>query len=187
MKRVFALLLAGTALTFTACTSNTEVKGMNDKDSSGAKMSTSSASDSKEMKDERNKNIALQSIEGVNKHDPATVLKDASDNTEDYGDGSGRVMKGKDSLMTMIKAWFTAFPDVKGENLKAAADGEWVVVWGNWSGTWKGDYMGQKATGKTYHLRDADIFRINDEGKITEHHSLSTWPAMAAQIGMKMQ
>lgn len=186
MKTVIALLFAGTAFTFAACNGNTEVKGMNDKDSSGAKMSTASASDSKEARDERNKNIALQSIEAVNRHDPAAVLKDASDNTEDFGDGSGRVMKGKDSLVGMIKGWFTAFPDVKGENLKAVADGEWVVVWGDWSGTWKGDYMGQKATGKSYHLRDADIFRINDDGKITEHHSLSTWPAMAVQTGMKM-
>lgn len=187
MKRLFFFLLAGTALVFAACNSDANDKGAGGKDSSGSATNAASPTLSKEAKDERNKAVVMQAVQAVNSHDPAAIMKDATNDAVDYNDGSMPPMRGKDSTVAMMKAWLTAFPDIKGENLKAVADGEWVVVWGDWSGTWKGDFMGQKATGKAYKLRDADIFRVNDDGKITEHHTLSTWPVMAMQTGMKMQ
>jgi predicted ester cyclase len=177
------LLLAGAAFAVCACGNNASVKGMHD--SSGTSMQASSSNNSAEAKEERNKNVALQSVEGINKHDAMMAMKDVTTDAVDYGDGSQKPVKSKDSVVGMVNAWMKAFPDVKGENLKAIADGDWVVVWGDWSGTWKGDFMGQKATGKSYKIKDVDIFRLNDEGKITEHHSVPTWYAIAEQVGMK--
>ena len=185
MTRFFYLICAG-AIAITACTNNSNVKGMSGKDSPGADMKMSSSDNAAETKEERNKQIVMQSLESVSKHDAMGVLKDAVPEVIDYNDGSMPAFKGKDTTNVMISNWMKAFPDVKGENLNAVADGDWVVVWGDWSGTWKGDFMGQKANGKSYKIRDADIFRLNDDGKITEHHTLSTWPAIAAQTGMKM-
>ena len=177
------LLLAGAAFTIYACGNNASVKGMHDSTATGTQ--TTSANNSTEAKRERNKNVSLESVEGINKHDAAMAMKNVTADAVDYGDGSHAPIKSRDSVESMINTWMKAFPDVKGENLKAIADGDWVVVWGDWSGTWKGDFMGQKATGKSYKIKDVDIFRLNDEGKITEHHSVPTWAAIAEQVGMK--
>ena len=158
MKQMF-LLLAVTALAFTACnnakTSNDETK---------VKDETMNASDAsnEEAKEERNKKTAMASVEGFSAHNVDAVFKDAAPDAVDYGDGSMPPIKGVDSGKVMVNMWMKAFPDVKGSDLKAVADGDWVMVWGTWSGTWKNDFMGQKATGKSFKVKDVDIFRFND-------------------------
>lgn len=185
MKSAICFLLAGAIFIITACNNQPTVKGMEEKDDTS--QPTTTASNSDEDKEERNKKIALASVEGISRHDVNAALKDVAPNAADYGDGTQTPVKSKDSIVAMVNSWLKAFPDVKASNLNAVADGDWVVVWGDWSGTWKGDFMGQKATGKSYKIKDADIFRFNDEGQMTEHHTFPTWAAMAQQIGMKMQ
>ena len=181
MRKIFFFLLSGTIIACTACNDDgAKTAGATDNDSNSKKEMSA------EDKEERNKQTAMASLAGINNHDVNAVLKDASPDAKDFGDGS-MPAAGMDSSRGMLTQWFTAFPDVKGENLKAAADGEWVMVWGDWSGTWKGDFMGQKATGKSYKIKDVDIFRFNDEGKIIEHHNTQHWGHAASQIGMKMQ
>jgi predicted ester cyclase len=58
------------------------------------------------------------------------------------------------------------------------------MVYGEWSGTWKGDLMGMKATGKTFKINDVDIFKFNDAGKMIEHRSVQSGATLGAQIGM---
>ena len=145
MKIFIYLFCAGAAFSFAACTSNTSVKGMSDKDSAGNNMRMAAADDEREAKEKRNKSIVLQSLEGVNKHDAMAVLKDAAPGVVDYGDGSQPPLKGKDSTIVMINNWMKAFPDVKGENLKTVADDDWVIVWGDWSGTWNVDFYGNES------------------------------------------
>jgi predicted ester cyclase len=184
MKTTICCLLTSATLALAACNSQPADKDMTEKDTTGATVSTNNADEAKE---ERNKRIALESVEAINSHDVNTVLKDVAPDAVDYGDGMMPPVRSKDSVTTMISAWLKAFPDAKGSNLKAVADGDWVVVWGDWSGTWKSDFMGQKANNKSYKTREADIFRFNNEGKIIEHHNASTWYAVAAQTGLKMQ
>lgn len=83
-------------------------------------------------------------------------------------------------------AWFAAIPDLKGDNIMAAADGDHVMVCGDWSGTWKNDFMGMKATGKSFKVKDVDIFKFNDAGKIIEHRSVQSHETMDRQTGMSM-
>lgn len=184
MKAIIYSVLASVTFTLAACNSQPADKSMSEKDETGATTSTNNA---EEAKEERNKKTALESVEAINRHDVNAALKDVTTDATEYGDGMMPPVKSKDSIVTMVSNWFKAFPDVKGSDLKAVADGDWVVVWGDWSGTWKGDFMGQKPTGKSYKTKEADFFRFNDEGKIIEHHNASTWHAAAAQTGMKLQ
>ena len=80
-----------------------------------------------------------------------------------------------------------AFPDLKGTDFITVADGDYVIVYGTWSGTWKKDFMGMKATGKSFKVQDADIYKFNEEGKVTEHRGIQSHEVLAKQIGMKMQ
>ena len=178
MKKIFLSITSG-ALLLAACNSDTTTTTSDDKMKSDSTMSSS-----KEDKEERNKKIVLESINAFSAHNVDDVLKNVAAESVDYGDGSFPPMKNVDSVRAGMKSYMTAFPDVKGENLTAVADGDWVVVWGDWSGTFKSDFMGMKATGKSFKYREADIFKLNDEGKITEHSSVQNIAAVLMAAGM---
>lgn len=140
---------------------------------------------SAEAKEERNKQTALASVNAMLAKNLDSAMKDVTADAIDYGDGSGPAIKSKDSVKTMMQAFLAAFPDYKGENLMATADGDYVLVVGEWSGTFKGDFYGAKPTGKSFKVKDVDIFKFNDEGKIIEHRSIYPWASMMQSIGAK--
>ncbi|HEY1112388.1 MAG TPA: ester cyclase [Chitinophagaceae bacterium] len=176
------LLLAVAALFWlTAC--NNEGEGT----ASGADTATTTTqANSEEAKEERNKETALASLRAFEQGNAEEVLKNVATDAVEYGDGSMPEVKGRDSIMSGMKAWFAATSDRKAEVLQAFADGDYVAVYGEFSGKWTGDYMGMKATGKSFKVKDVDIFKFNDEGKIVEHRSVQSPAVMANQIGMKM-
>lgn len=143
--------------------------------------------DSSAKRAERNRATALASMEAYNNHNAEGVLKDAASDLVDYGDGSGMVVKGKDSLKTMMDKYFKAFPDTKGENLTVMADQNKVAVFGTWSGKFTNEFMGIKPTGKSYKYDDVDIFTFNDAGQITEHRSTQSNKVMWMQLGVNMK
>ena len=181
MKKTLVLLAVTTTL-FAACESNTSKTAEGGTEN---KMSDSTAATT-ESKSERNKKAVMASYEAMNSHNVAEALKYCTADVVDYGDGSMPPVKGRDSIAKMINEWMIAFPDNKASDLKYVADGDWVMVWGQQAGTWKGDFMGMKATNKPYKLKDVDIFKLNDEGQITEHHNVQSPNTMMTQVGMKM-
>ena len=91
-------------------------------------------------------------------------MKDASPDFVNYGNGSNPPVKNRDSCKELLHEFFTAFPDVKGANLMAIAEGNHVAVFGDWSGTF--------------------LFIFNGKGEITEHHSVQSPANMMMQIGV---
>jgi predicted ester cyclase len=178
MKKAFLLLAVLTGI-MVACTDNANETAAGDQNTGDT---TTAATENKQ---ERNKKIIMASMDGVSARNVDQMLQDAAPDCVDYGDGSMPAVKGRDSIKPMIQSWLNAFPDVRSENLKYVADGDWVMVWGDWSGTFKNDFMGMKATGKSFKLKDVDIFKLNDEGKIVEHHNVQSPNTMMAQIGAK--
>ena len=136
---------------------------------------------------EKNKQTALASVEAISNHNVDAVFKDATNDIVDYGNGGAPAIKGKDSVSTNLKMFMESFPDIKGENLMAIAEGNHVAVFGDWSGTFKKEMMGMKPTNKSFKMRDVDLFTFNDDGKITEHHSIQSNEYMMMQIGVKMK
>jgi predicted ester cyclase len=140
--------------------------------------------DSAESKEEKNKETALASVKALIAGDAEATLKDVVADAVDYGDGSMPPVKSKDSLMVMLKSWRESLSDYKGDNLMALADGDYVAVFGEWTATFKADVMGMKTAGKTIKLNDADIFKFNSEGKITEHRNVQSSAEMMKQLGV---
>jgi predicted ester cyclase len=178
MKRIILLLLA-VPLFIVACNNDKKAE------SAGSKQAMSGS----ENKAEKNRQTALASVMAINNHDADAILKDAAPDCTDRGDGSMPARKGVDSIKADLKVFFAAYPDVKGENLEALsnADGSKVVVIGTWSGTFKNDFMGMKATGKSYNgIHDADIFTFNDEGKVTSHAFTQSGMTYMNAVGVKM-
>ena len=181
MKKVFLLLAVSTAL-FTACQTSPTKEGTEAGDTS--RSDTTSAAGMGENKEERNKKIMMASFDAMASHNVNEMLKDCAPDCVDYGDGSMPPVKGKDSIAKMINMWMDAFPDNKGNDLKFVADGDWVMVWGEWTGTFKSDFMGMKATNKSYKMKDVDIFKMNDAGQVIEHHNVQSPNTMMRQVGM---
>jgi predicted ester cyclase len=167
-------------LFWTACNTGTKTETTGSDTSS-----TSSLNNLEESKEERNKQVALESVHAVIANKPEEAFKNVAVDAVEYGDGSGPTTKGVDSIKAGMKIWMDNVKDYKGDNLEAVADGNKVVVYGDWSGTFKGDFMGHKVAGKSFKTRDADIFTFNDEGKITEHRAVQSMAGMFAALENK--
>lgn len=134
----------------------------------------------------KNKQTAMNSEMAMIKMDMDGVYKDCSPDFVDYGNGESKPVKSIDSLKANMKTFFAAFPDFKGENLRAVADSDMVIVTGDWSGTFKAEFMKIKPTNKVFKAADADIFTFNKEGKITSHKSIQSEMTYLYQLGVPM-
>ena len=174
MKRL--MLLITTTLLFAAC--NNDDKKNEGNDNKPASMS------SPESKQERNKKIIMATMENFSKGDKNAMFKDAAPDFTEYNDGSMPPIKSIDSVKSFINMLRNSLEGYKVENLVYYADGDNVLAVGDWSGIFKKDLMDIKATGKHVKFKDADIFKINDEGKITEHSSVQNLGAVLMSSGM---
>lgn len=129
--------------------------------------------------------LALQ--KAFSDHDTEAMIKYLAADVVDYGDGTQEPVKGLDKVKKTLQSIFTAFPDIKGDNLQAFGEGDKVAVFGDWSGTFKAEMMGMKPTGKTMKYKDADLFTFNSEGKLTEHRSIYPTEAMMRQVEATMK
>lgn len=173
-------LVATTSMFFAACNDSSTKNEITSDD----RDSTSMVSN-EESKEERNKNIVLETIREVEKGNVDAVFKNVANDAVNYGDGNMAVVKGIDSVKAGFNMWRSSLKDLKSDNLMAFADGDHVLVYAEWSGTFKNDFMGMKSAGKSYKVHDVDIFRLNDEGKITEHRTVQSNSTVMNQIMQK--
>lgn len=128
--------------------------------------------DSKESKEKRNKQIALQCISAWSSGNIDEIVKHLDPNTADLGDESTPPARGIDSVKYFMQTWNSSVKDYKADHELAVADDDYVFVYAGWSGTFKNDFMGMKTSGKSFKFKDVDIFKFNDESKITEHRAV---------------
>jgi predicted ester cyclase len=125
-----------------------------------------------ETKEEQNKQIALTCIRAWSNGNIDEIVKHLAKNTADLGDESTPPVRGIDSVKYFMQLWNSSVKDYKSNNELAVADSDYVFVYAGWSGTFKNDFMGMKTTGKSFKFKDVDIFKFNDESKITEHRAV---------------
>lgn len=178
MKHLFVLPVSICLMTI-GCTNTPNTAS--DKDSSGMTNATAGVSTPNAML-EKNRTTAIASIQGFINHDANATLKDVAPDFVDYSDGSSPPIKGLDSCKAMINSMLTAFPDFNGTNLMTLAEGDHVAVFGDWSGTFKGNMKNMPPTGKSFKIKDVDLFTFNNNGQITEHRSVQSMEAMMMQV-----
>jgi ketosteroid isomerase-like protein len=167
MKKTILVLMTTLFFVITGC--NNEGK----KD----EVKSEAAVPSADSKEERNKKVVMSSLESFIKGDIDGIFKDVAVGFVDYTDGTMPPITSIDTLKSFIKMMKTSIEGYKGENLEYYADGDYVIVHGDWGGVFKNDMGGIKATGKPVKYKDVDIFKLNDEGKIVEHHSVQNMTA----------
>jgi hypothetical protein len=60
-----------------------------------------------------------------------------------------------------------------------------VVVLAEYSGTFKKDFGKMKATNKSFKFPDADVFTLNDDGKISSHRYIQPDATLFGQVTAK--
>ena len=175
------LVLSGLAVLIISCNNTNTSPGSNGMDSL---MAAQSAKDSIL---EKNKATALASVQAFTLSTVDQALKSAAPDAVDYGDGTMKPVKGLDSIKSMVKVFLNAFPDYKGENFMVIGEGDHVAVFGDYSGTFKNPMMGMKPTGKSFKLRDVDLFTFNNAGQIIEHRSVQSGKTLMEMVGAKMK
>lgn len=162
MKKLIVCLAIGISLI--ACNNENKQTGNAEKKSDSMQ--------GMESKQERNKKVIAASMDAFARRDIDGMVKDAAPDYMDYGDESTPPMKNLDSCKAFIKMLVTSITDYKASNTRLVADGDYVYYFADWSGVFAKDIMGIKASGKPLHYKDCDYFKLNEEGKITEHHSI---------------
>lgn len=170
MKKIFiALLMVVTATINTHAQTNAAVSATGDN-----------------AKEERNKKTALASFSAYEAGDIETTFKDYDTEVLTYYPGSKPAKLALDSLKANAKLGQAnnkaAFPDMKNEVLSTVAEGDYVMLYLELTGTWQGGDVPFKPTGKTFKARDVAIFKFNDAGKITEQHFVMPFSEISSQI-----
>jgi steroid delta-isomerase-like uncharacterized protein len=75
---------------------------------------------------------------------------------------------GSEGFRQSLSAQFKAFPDIQAKIEHIVAENDLVVVFLNFTGTYRGEFQGMPATNKKINIRSADLYRIENE-KIVEH------------------
>jgi predicted ester cyclase len=147
----------------------------------------SSKAEKVESKEDRNKKVVKDAMAALNDHSVEKMINMMSDDVVDYGDGMGHSIKGKDSIRANMMMFLNAFPDFKAGELRYFADGDHVVVTGEYTGTFKNDLGKMKATNKSFKFMDADIFTLTDDGKIASHRYIQSDATLFGQVGAKQK
>ncbi len=125
-----------------------------------------------EDKEEKNRQVALKCLRAWSSGNIDEIVSHLAANTVDYGDGSTPPARGIDTVKMFANMWRFAVNEYKSSNEIAVSDSDYVFVYADWSGSFKNDFMGMKTKGKAFKFKDVDIFKFDEEGKITEHRAV---------------
>lgn len=102
---------------------------------------------------------------------------------EDYIQHNPLVPQGLLGFQTFFTDWFNAVPDWNYTVTNLVAEDDTVWIYGTYSGTQKGDWLGIPATNKSYNITAVDIFRIQD-GRLAEHWDVLDVYGLFKQLGV---
>ena len=90
----------------------------------------------------------------------------------------------REGVKQFFAIWREAFPDTKATIELLVEGGDLVAVYGSWSATHQGEFMGIPATGKRIDVPSADFVRFNADGKCIEHWGVFDGAVMMQQLGV---
>src|SRR5579862_1575823 len=117
-----------------------------------------------------------------NGHRPDRARDYCTDDVVWHGNSLGEV-SGVEDLTALLTAFLGALPDLVAEEQDVIASDDLVVVRLVVSATHKGDLLGIPATGRRVQWNAIDIYRVTDDGKISEEWAADDMAAFASQLG----
>jgi steroid delta-isomerase-like uncharacterized protein len=89
----------------------------------------------------------------------------------------------REGVRRFFALWREAFPDSRSQIDLLTVDGDVVSLYGWWSGTHEGDFLGIPATGRSFRAPSADFIRFRD-GLAVEHWGVFDSGLMMQQLGI---
>jgi predicted ester cyclase len=117
-----------------------------------------------------------------NKHNPEKIRGYVTPSVKWHGGSLGTV-QGVDGLTGLLGGVIGALPDLEAVEQSVTAQGDLVAVRLVVTGTQRGELLGIPATGKTLQWDAVDIYRINQDGKISEEWAADDITAILLQTG----
>ena len=88
----------------------------------------------------------------------------------------------KEGVKSFFRMQLAAFPDLRMQVEDVVADGHKVVARVRFTGTHTGDFMDMPATGRSVDAQLVDIFRFDDDGRVSEHWGVMDQLTMMQQL-----
>jgi steroid delta-isomerase-like uncharacterized protein len=117
-----------------------------------------------------------------NGHQPDRAGDYCTDDVVWHGNSLGEV-SGVENLTALLTAFLGALPDLVAEEQDVIASDDLVVVRLIVTATHRGDLLGIPATGRRVQWNAIDIYRVTDDGKISEEWASDDMAAFASQLG----
>jgi steroid delta-isomerase-like uncharacterized protein len=117
----------------------------------------------------QNRANIIRLYEETNKGNIDALRDMLADDFVSYGGAGFQDLHGPEAFIQLYRTFVTAFPDLNFKVLQLVCEDNWAAVRGLQTGTHLGNFLGMvPPTGIRVEWTGTAIFRINDEGKITE-------------------
>ncbi len=133
-----------------------------------------------------NKAAAKRLVEEVlNKGNLAATDQLFASNYVEHGLPPG-MPANREGFKMFVTAYRAAFPDLKIKIEAEFGEGDLIAHRLTSTGTMKGEFMGQKPTGKSGSWEEFHIGRFDSSGKLVEHWGTANMMMMMQALGMSM-
>lgn len=130
-----------------------------------------------------NLDVANKATAAFNAHKADDLMALVADNAVESDQGMPKDDTGKKDIEKNLKMFWTAFPDIKANDVTTYAAGDYVAAIGTMDGTNTGDMGKMKKTGKHVSVPYAELMEIKD-GKVQHLWRFYDSMVMAQQLGM---
>ena len=130
-----------------------------------------------------NLEVAKKATDAFNAHKVDDMMAVVADNAVESDQADAKDNTGKKDIEKSLKMFWTAFPDVKANDVTAYAAGDYVAQTGTLDGTNTGDMGKMKKTGKHVSFPFAELMEIKD-GKIQHLWRFYNSMQIAMQLGL---
>ena len=117
-----------------------------------------------------------------NDHQPERARDYCTDDVVWHGNSLGE-LSGLENLTALLTGFLGALPDLVAEEQDVIASDDLVAVRLVVTATHKGDLLGIPATGRRVQWNAIDIYRVTDQGKISEEWASDDMAAFGSQLG----
>jgi predicted ester cyclase len=117
-----------------------------------------------------------------NDHQPELAMEYFTPQMTWHG-GSLGTISGAENVTGLLRSFIGALPDLNAVEQDLVASDDLVVMRLVVSATQQGDLLGIAATGKPVRWDAVDIYRVEDDGKISEEWAADDMAAFASQLG----
>jgi steroid delta-isomerase-like uncharacterized protein len=117
-----------------------------------------------------------------NGHQPDRARDYCTEDVVWHGNSLGE-LSGVENLTTLLTVFLGALPDLVAEEQDVIASDDLVVVRLIVTATHEADLLGIPATGRRVQWNAIDIYRVTDDGKISEEWASDDMAAFASQLG----